>query len=62
MKKITKCWAIKLRGRSFLLNSSRDPFLFRTEIEAKRMAHEITFHKEIKTEVIRVKVRVEETT
>jgi hypothetical protein len=59
MKKDTKAWAIKLRGRSFRsLNGV--PFLYTTKAQASLMAMRVANVSGITAEPIRVRVRIEE--
>lgn len=59
MKKDTKAWAIKLRGRSFRsLNGI--PFLYMLKTEASMVAMRVAKANDIKAEPIRVRVRIEE--
>ena len=59
MKKDTKAWAVKLRGRSFRsLNGV--PFLYTTKAQASLVAMRVGQVDGIKSEPIRVRVRIEE--
>ena len=58
----TKAWAIKLRGRSFYKMSTGGAVTLTTKQDAVIYAESITRTTGIKAEVIRVKVRIEETT
>ncbi len=59
MKKDSKAWAIKLRGRSFRsLNGV--PFLYVNKTEASMVAMRVAQTNGIKAEPIRVRVRIEE--
>ena len=59
MKKDTKAWAVKLRGRSFRsLNGV--PFLYTTKAQASLVAMRVGQVDGIKAEPIRVRVRIEE--
>ena len=60
MKKDTKAWAIKLRGRSFYQNTDRQPFLYTTKSAALNVAMRIQHWESIKAEPTRVRVRIEE--
>ena len=62
MKRDTKAWAIKLRGRSLLPDVLGHTQLFRTLIVAQAFAHKVRNQHGIKAEAVRVKVRIEETT
>ena len=62
MKKDTKAWAVKIRGRSLLLDGMGHPQLFRTLIVAQAFAHKTRNQDGIKAEPIRVRVRIEEIT
>ena len=59
MKKDSKAWAIKLRGRSFRgLNGT--PFLYMRKSDASSVAMRVAKEHGIKAEPIRVRVRIEE--
>lgn len=59
MKKDTKAWAIKLRGRSFRsLNGI--PFLYMTKADASVVAMRVEKASGATAEPIRVRVRIEE--
>lgn len=67
MKKDTKAWAIKLRGRSFYQDSYNIPYLYPTRLDAVEEALKIAdwknrnpMNRSPSTEVIRVRVRIEE--
>jgi hypothetical protein len=60
MKKETKAWAIKLRGRSFYLSSTGAPWTFATKIEAEHFAKNAARHYGTLAEPTRVRVRIEE--
>lgn len=67
MKKETKAWAIKLRGRSFYQDTYGMPFLYPTRLSATEQAERIADWKNRNpantspsNKVIRVKVRIEE--
>lgn len=60
MKKETKAWAIKLRGRSFYLSSTGAPWTFATRIEAEHFAQNAARHYGTLAVPIRVRVRIEE--
>jgi hypothetical protein len=60
MKKETKAWAIKLRGRSFYLSSTGAPWTFATKIEAEHFAKNAARHYGTLAVPTRVKVRIEE--
>ena len=67
MKKEIKAWAIKLRGRSFYQDTYNIPFLYPTRLAAMQHAEKIAdwknrnpMNRSPSTEIIRVKVRVEE--
>lgn len=60
MKKDMKTWAIKLRGRSFYQPLDGVPFFFHTKNAASIVAERVGRIDNIKAEVIRVKVRIEE--
>lgn len=59
MKKDTKAWAVKLRGRSFRsLNGV--PFLYTTKAQASLVAIRVESVSGTTAEPIRVRVRIEE--
>jgi hypothetical protein len=67
MKKDMKVWAIKLRGRSFYKDSYDVPYLYPTRIAAVMETEKIADRKNRNpmntspsTEVVRVRLRVEE--
>jgi hypothetical protein len=67
MKKEIKAWAIKARGRSFYQDTYGIPFLYPTRHLAMEQADRIAdrknrnpMNRSPSTEVVRVKVRVEE--
>ena len=60
MKKDSKAWAIKLRGRSFYQNVDGVPFLFATKRGALSVALRIKAAEDMLTAPTRVKVRIEE--
>jgi len=67
MRKEIKAWAIKLRGRSLYQDPYNIPFLYPTRLDAVEDALRIAdlknrnpMNKSPLTEVVRVKVRVEE--
>ncbi len=67
MKKDTKAWAIKLRGRSFYQDTYGIPFLYPTRLAAMEWAEKIADRKNRNpanvspsTKVVRVRVRIEE--
>jgi hypothetical protein len=67
MKKDMKVWAIKLRGRSFYKDSYDIPFVYPTRIAAVMETEKIADRKNRNpmntspsTEVVRVRLRVEE--
>ena len=60
MKKDIKAWAIKIRGRSFFLDSDGTPYLRTTRPEVELRANYIRLYKDIKAEPARVRVRIEE--
>ena len=62
MRRDTKAWAIKLRGRSFYKMSTGGAVTLTTKQDAVIYAESITRTKGIKAEAVRVKVRIEETT
>lgn len=59
MKKDTKAWAIKLRGRSFRSHNGF-PFLYRTKVEASAVALRAAVANGTTALPIRVRVRIEE--
>lgn len=60
IKKNMKCWAIKVRGRSFYLRSSGLPWTFATKEDADHFAESITERYSILAKAVRVKVLIEE--
>ncbi len=67
MKKDMKVWAIKLRGRSFYKDSYDVPYLYPTRIAAVMETEKIAdlknrnpMNRSPSTEVVRVRLRVEE--
>jgi hypothetical protein len=67
MKKDMKVWAIKLRGRSFYKDSYDVPYLYPTRIAAVMETEKIADRKNRNpmntspsTEVVRVRLRIEE--
>ena len=62
MKKDTKAWAIKLRGRSFYKMSTGGAVTLNTKKEAIIYAERITRTTGVAAQPIRVKVRIEEIT
>jgi hypothetical protein len=67
MKKDMKVWAIKLRGRSFYKDSYDIPFVYPTRIAAVMETEKIADRKNRNpmntspsTEVVRVRLRIEE--
>ena len=60
MKKDTKAWAIKIRGRSFYQGADGNPFLYTTKSAALDVAMRIQHWESIKAEPTRVRVRIEE--
>lgn len=60
MKKDSKAWAIKLRGRSFYQNLDGMPFLYFTKSAASSIAMRVHAIGGTKAEPIRVRIRVEE--
>jgi hypothetical protein len=62
MKKDTKAWAIKIRGRSFYKISTGGAVTLSTKQEAVIYAESITRTTGVKAEAIRVRVRIEEIT
>jgi hypothetical protein len=67
MKRDIKAWAIKLRGRSFYQDTYNIPFLYPTRLEAVRETEKIAdlknrnpANRSPSTEIIRVRVRIEE--
>jgi hypothetical protein len=67
MKKDMKAWAIKLRGRSFYKDSYNIPFVYPTRLHAMEEAEKIADRKNRNpmntspsTEVVRVRLRIEE--
>ena len=69
MNKNMKVWAIKLRGRSFYKNSYDIPVIFPTRCLAMQEAENIAdwknrnpHNRSPRTEIIRVRVHIEEIT
>jgi hypothetical protein len=62
MKKDTKAWAIKLRGRSFYSNNIGLPHIYKTRASALTGCKQLEFFDAIKAEPVRVRVRIEEIT
>jgi hypothetical protein len=67
MRKEIKAWAVKLRGRSLYQDTYNIPYLYPTRLDAVEEALRIADLKNrnpnnisTSTEVVRVKVRVEE--
>lgn len=60
MKKDSKAWAIKLRGRSFYLSSTGAPWTFATRKEAEHFAQNVTRHHGTLAHPVRVRVRIED--
>jgi hypothetical protein len=60
MKKDTKAWVIKLRGRSFYSNNIGIPHIYKTRESALVGCKQLEFFDEVKAEPIRVRVRIEE--
>jgi hypothetical protein len=60
VKKDTKAWAIKLRGRSFYLSTTGSPWTFTTKKEAESFAQNVARHYGTTAQPIRVRVRIEE--
>ena len=67
MKKDTKAWAIKLRGRNFYRDVYGMPFLYPTRIEATLEVERLANLKNrnpnntnVSAELARVRVRIEE--
>lgn len=60
LKKESKAWAIKLRGRSFYLSSTGAPWTFATKKEAEHFAQNAARHYGTLAVPVRVKVRIEE--
>ena len=62
MKKDTKAWAIKLRGRNSYLSSTGVPWMFTTKKDAEISAKNVERHYGVTAQPIRVRVRIEEIT
>jgi hypothetical protein len=62
MKKDTKAWAIKIRGRSFYKMSTGGAVTLSTKQEAVIYAESITRRAGVMAEAVRVRVRIEEIT
>lgn len=60
LKKDTKAWAIKLRGRSFYLDDCGRVQLFKTKLVAQIFASVTRNRENVLAEPIRVRVRIEE--
>ena len=60
MKKDMLTWAVKIRGRSLMLNMNGHPMLYPTKAAAERAAQAHSDVMGWRTEPVRVKVRVEE--
>lgn len=60
LKKEMKAWAVKLRGRSFYLSSTGQPWTFMTKKEAEYFADSVTRRTDVAAQPIRVRVRIEE--
>lgn len=60
MKKELLTWAVKIRGRSFMLDMAGHPMLFPSRDAAERAGRAHSDVMGVKTEPVRVKVRVEE--
>jgi hypothetical protein len=59
MKKDTKAWAIKLRGRNFRSHNGI-PFLYMTKSDASAVAMRVEKTSGVTAQPIRVRVRIEE--
>ena len=59
MKKDTKAWAIKLRGRNFRSHNGI-PFLYMKRVDALAVAVRVEKTSDITAVPIRVRVRIEE--
>jgi hypothetical protein len=59
MKKDTKAWAIKLRGRNFRSHNGV-PFLYTTKAQASAVAMRVENTSSVIAQPIRVRVRIEE--
>jgi hypothetical protein len=59
VKKDTKAWAIKLRGRNFRSHNGV-PLLYMTRVDASAVAMRVGQADGIKAEPVRVRVRIEE--
>ena len=62
MKKDSKAWAIKIRGRSFYKMSTGGAVTLNTKQEAVIYAESITRRTGVMAEAVRVRVRIEEIT
>jgi hypothetical protein len=62
VKKDSKAWAIKLRGRNFYLSSTGSPWTFMTKKEAESFAQNVARRYGTTAQPIRVRVRIEEIT
>lgn len=60
MKKDTKAWGIKLRGRSFYQTAEGMPIMYFNKREASLIAFRVRAIGGTKAEPIRVRVRIEE--
>jgi hypothetical protein len=60
MKKDTKAWAIKIRGRSFYLSTTGYPWMVTTKKQAEVVAQNVARHYGTTAQPIRVRVRIEE--
>lgn len=60
IKKDIKAWAIKIKSRSFYQNVDGNPFIYTTKSAATNVAMRIQNFESIKTETVRVRVRIEE--
>jgi hypothetical protein len=59
MKKDTKAWAIKLRGRNFRSHNGV-PFLYMKRVDASAVAMRVEKTSGVTAQPIRVRVRIEE--
>jgi hypothetical protein len=59
VKKDTKAWAIKLRGRNFRSHNGM-PFLYMTKVDASAVATRVEKTSGVTAQPIRVRVRIEE--
>jgi len=60
MKRVTKAWAIKVGGRSFMLDPEGFPQLWRIRAPAFEASMTVKHFRNIKAKPIRVRVRIEE--